>query len=113
MGSRPGDSLGLEPGEGPAGSAESRSEPEVDDSPLPSIARRASTPLGAAQGTRSYGPAVPVRTSGVATVSGRAACSREKIALPPPRPGPWAGLRHRARHAVAMVMSSPSGVWVL
>lgn len=95
-------------------SAESRSEPEVDDSPLPSMASRASTPLGAAQGTRSYGPAVTVRTSGVATVSGRAACSREKMALfSPPPSGPWAGLRHRARHAVAMVMSSQRGVWVL
>lgn len=27
---------------------------------------------------RRFGPAVPVRTSGVATVSGRLACSREK-----------------------------------
>lgn len=86
--------------------AESRSEPEVDDSPLPSMARRVSTPPGAAQGTSSYGPAVAARTSGFATASGSAARSREKMALG----GAWAP---GARHAVAMVMSSQSGVWVL
>lgn len=61
-------------------STESRSEPEVDDSPLPSMASRTAHPSGRRRGRRPSGLAVAVRTSGVVTVSGRAACSREKTA---------------------------------